>query len=191
MSVTFDALRRNSKPFIFASTQMSSMSFSSYGTLKAVGEFYAKSLGAPVVKFWNIYGIENDPAKSHVITDFVQMALDKNCIAMKTDGNEERQFLYARDCSEALLTLAKNYDKIPRDEELHVTSFNWIKVIDIARNISKLCGNIPIIPAEEKDNIQRGLRVDPDSYILQWWQPKTELEDGLKEIIKHYQNGKD
>jgi len=57
LQVTFDALRRYNKPFIFASSQMSNMSFSTYGHLKAVGEFYTKSLNGIIVKFWNVYGI--------------------------------------------------------------------------------------------------------------------------------------
>lgn len=186
MQATFDCLKRYGKPFIFASSQMSNMSFSSYGTLKSLGEFYTKTLNGLVVKFWNVYGVEHDPTKTHVITDFVQMALDKKRIRMRTDGTEERQFLYARDCSEALLTMAENYDKIPRDEELHITSFKWLKILDIATNISKLCDNATVIPGLDKDNVQRGMRNDPNPYILQWWQPRTEIEEGLGEIIKHY-----
>lgn len=185
---TFDTIKRYNKPFIFASSQMSNMSFSSYGTLKSLGEFYTKTLGGLVVKFWNVYGVEHDPEKTHVITDFVKMALDKGRIRMKTDGNEERQFLYARDCSEALLTLAEKYDSVPRDQELHITTFKWINILDIARNISKLCGNAAIVPGLDKDNVQRGHRNDPDPYILSLWKPTTEIEDGLAQIIKHYKS---
>lgn len=186
MQVTFDALKRFNKPFIFASSQMSNMSFSSYGTLKALGEFYTKTLGGLVVKFWNVYGIEHDPKKTHVITDFVKMALTNKEIRMKTDGSEERQFLYVRDCSKALLTLAENYNKVPRDEELHITTFKWLKIIDIAEIIATLCDNVPIIPVEEKDNVQRGQRNDPSPYVLSWWQPSTEITDGIAAIVKYY-----
>ena len=34
------------------------MDFSSYGTLKKLGEDVTKSLNAIYVKFWNVYGIE-------------------------------------------------------------------------------------------------------------------------------------
>src|SRR5665213_24533 len=40
MDHVFDALKQTGRPFIFASTQMSNMSYSSYGILKALGEYY-------------------------------------------------------------------------------------------------------------------------------------------------------
>ena len=190
MQVTFDALRRYNKPFIFASSQMSNMSFSSYGILKALGEYYTQTLGGLVVKFWNVYGVEHDPAKTHVITDFVKRALTDKEIRMRTDGEEERQFLYAKDCSEALLTLAEQYKNIPRDKELHITTFKWIKIIDIANIISKLCGNVPVIPGTNKDTVQQGKRNEPDEYILSLWKPTTDISEGIAEIIKYYQESK-
>lgn len=187
MQVTFDALKRYNKPFIFASSQMSNMTFSSYGVLKSIGEFYTKTLGGLVVKFWNVYGIEHDPNKTHVITDFVQMALGKDkTIRMRTDGEEERQFLYAPDCSEALLTLAEQYKIIPRNQELHITTFKWIKIIDIAQVIATLVGDVTIVPGTDKDTVQQGQRNEPDPYILSLWRPHTDITTGISEIIKYY-----
>ena len=190
VQVTFDALRRYNKPFIFASSQMSNMSFSSYGTMKSVGEFYTRTLNGLVVKFWNVYGIERDENKTHVITDFVKMALDKGKIQMRTDGEEERQFLYARDCSEALLILANNYKNIPRDKDLHITTFKWLKIVDIAHTIAKLCGSVPVIVGKDKDTVQQGMRNEPNPFILSLWKPTTEIEQGLVEIIKYYEGNR-
>ena len=44
MAQAFDALNKYNKPFVFASSQMSNMSYSPYGVLKRVGELYTKSL---------------------------------------------------------------------------------------------------------------------------------------------------
>lgn len=187
MTYTFESLQKYKTPFIFASSQMSNMTFSSYGVLKSLGEYYTKTLGGVVVKFWNVYGIEHDPAKTHVITDFVEMAINKKEIRMKTDGEEERQFLYAPDCSEALELISKKYSHIPRNKELHITNFKWIKIIDIAKEISKLCGNISVIPGTDKDTVQQGKRNEPDPFILSMWKPKTDINVGIKEIINYYQ----
>ena len=94
MNNTFDLLKKYNKPFIFASSQMSNMSYSTYGVLKAIGERYTEALGGLVVKFWNVYGYERDFEKSHVITDFIKMANEYSVIHMRTDGVEVRQFLY-------------------------------------------------------------------------------------------------
>ena len=71
MDRVFSLLKKYNKPFIFASSQMYNMSYSTYGILKAIGEKYTKSLKGLVVKFWNVYGYEKDEEKSHVITDFI------------------------------------------------------------------------------------------------------------------------
>jgi nucleoside-diphosphate-sugar epimerase len=185
MQNTFAALEKHKTPFIFASSQMSNMTYSSYGVLKAIGEYYTKALGGLTVKFWNVYGLEHDPAKTHVITDFVSKALSTGKIPMQTDGREERQFLYSRDCSKALHTLAQNYDRIPRQQELHITSFVWSSILDIARIVADLVGKVEIVPANTTDAVQLAKRNEPDRYILNWWQPTTSLSDGIGEIARH------
>ena len=92
MGNVFKLLKKHKKKFIFASSQMSNMDFSPYGTLKRLGEDVTKSLNGVYVKFWNVYGIEKDIEKSHVITDFILMALKKKKIKMLTNGNESRSF---------------------------------------------------------------------------------------------------
>jgi nucleoside-diphosphate-sugar epimerase len=187
MDVTFTSLKKYKKPFIFASSQMSAMDYSSYGTLKKIGEYYTKSLGGLNTRFWNVYGIEKDFEKSHVITDFIQKAIKTKKIDMITDGVEERQFLFAEDCCECLLKLSQIYNDIDKKEEYHVSNFEWTKVIDIAKIISKY---IPceIIPSSNSDDVQKNLKNDPNKNILKYWSPKTSLDNGIQEIIKYYKN---
>jgi nucleoside-diphosphate-sugar epimerase len=187
MTNTFRALKELNKPFIFASTQMSNMHFSSYGTLKSIGEHYCRSLNSPIVKFWNVYGVETTPQKTHVITDFVKMALKGNPITMKTDGLEERQFLYVVDCCEALYTMSQNYDKLSRLSEYHITTFEWVTIKQIASIISELCGGATIIPSIEHDTVQRDQRNEPNQFVLTegLWKPQTTIHEGISKIVKY------
>ena len=77
---------------------MSNMGYSNYGVLKKIGENYTKVLKGITVKFWNVYGVEKDLSKSHVITDFILKGLKYKTVKMLTNGKEEREFLYAEDC---------------------------------------------------------------------------------------------
>ena len=115
MSNTFDLLSKYKKPFLFASSQMSNMLYSNYGLLKLIGERITSTINGNFVKLWNVYGIENDRNKSHVITDFVIKAIKFKKIQMLTNGKESREFLYADDCCEAL--------EIIRSERKASTSF--------------------------------------------------------------------
>ena len=117
----FEYIARYKKPFVFASSQMSNMSYSPYGVMKRVGELYTRSLNGLIVKFWNVYGIEKDMEKAHVITDFIVKGFETGNIDMMTDGTEEREFLYAEDCCEALETVMEKYSDFTSDNELHIT----------------------------------------------------------------------
>lgn len=186
MEFGFESIRKHNKPFIFASSQMANMSYSSYGTLKAIGDHYVKALGGLVVKFWNVYGIEHDLSKSHVITDFVLKARDTRLIGMLTDGQEYRQMLYADDCCKCLHILAQQYGEIPRDMPLHVTNFEWSRILDIANLIAAEFPGTKVAPAASVDEVQRDKRNEPDSFILNYWKPETSLKDGIAAIAAWY-----
>ena len=183
---TFDTIKKYNVPFIFASSQMANMSYSSYGLLKTIGEMYTKTLGGLLVKFWNVYGPEEDLEKSHVITDFILKARDNKKIDMLTDGTEVRQFLHATDCSKCLEVLSKKYSEIPRHEELHITNFEWNSILDIANIISSEIDGVEVLPAESKDEVQLDKRNEPDDYILNHWKPEISIEDGVKDMINYY-----
>lgn len=184
MEYTFRAIKNAGKPFIFVSSQMANLSFSPYGALKAVGEHYTRALGGVIVKLWNVYGVETDFEKSHVITDFIHKAHDTKHIDMITDGTESRQFLHAEDCSRCLITLANEYETIPRDRELHIASGSWNTILEVAEHVSALFPGTVIQPAEAKDEVQKDARIDPDPFIQKYWSPKIGLEEGIHQVAK-------
>jgi len=132
MANVFNLLEKTNKRFVFASSQMSNMSYSPYGVMKRVGEMYTSTLGGLTVKFWNVYGIEKDHEKSHVITDFIRKGFEHGDFDMMTDGTEERQFLYAEDCCEALETIMMHYTDFKPEDPLHITSFNSSSIKEVA-----------------------------------------------------------
>ena len=138
----FEYLNEYKTPFVFASSQMSNMSYSPYGVMKRVGELYTKSLNGLIVKFWNVYGIEKDMNKAHVITDFIRKGFESGDIDMMTDGTEAREFLYAEDCCEALETVMEKYHELTSDDELHITTGVYTTVLEIASEIKSLFSSI-------------------------------------------------
>ena len=188
MANVFGLLEKYDKPFVFASSQMSNMSYSPYGVLKRVGELYTKSLGGLIVKFWNVYGIEKDMDKAHVITDFIRKGFESGDIDMMTDGTEAREFLYAEDCCEALETVMEKYHELTSDDELHITTGVYTTVLEIAEEIKSLFAGIgktiTVTPAQSKDEVQKDARNEPDLYINEFWQYKTSVPEGLKKVFE-------
>ena len=188
MANVFGYLKDYNKPFVFASSQMSNMSYSPYGSMKRVGELYTKSLNGLIVKFWNVFGIEKDMEKAHVITDFIRKGFETGEIDMMTDGTEKREFLYAEDCCEALETVMDCYYQFTCDDELHITTGVSTSILEIAQNIQTLFRDIDkevkIVPSSSKDEVQKDARNIPDPYIRKWWQPKTSVEDGIAKVFE-------
>ena len=188
MANAFGLIEKYKKPFVFASSQMSNMSYSPYGVLKRVGELYTRSLGGLIVKFWNVYGIEKDMNKAHVITDFIRKGFESGDIDMMTDGTEAREFLYAEDCCEALETVMEKYHAVTSDDELHITTGVYTTVLEIAEEIKSLFAGIgktiTVTPAQSKDEVQKDARNEPDLYINEFWQYKTSVPEGLKKVFE-------
>ena len=188
MANAFGLIEKYKKPFVFASSQMSNMSYSPYGVLKRVGELYTRSLGGLIVKFWNVYGIEKDMDKAHVITDFIRKGFESGDIDMMTDGTEAREFLYAEDCCEALETVMEKYHELTSDDELHITTGVYTTVLEIAEEIKSLFSGIgktiTVTPAQSKDEVQKDARNEPDLYINEFWQYKTSVPEGLKKVFE-------
>jgi len=185
----FQYLAEYRKPFVFASSQMSNMSYSPYGVLKRVGELYTQTLGGLTVKFWNVYGVEKDQEKSHVITDFIRKGFEEGEFEMMTDGTEERQFLYAEDCCEGLETVMNCYSDFKPNDPLHITSFRNDSIKSVAEMIRGQFNRIgrddvKIKPGVAKDSVQMDKRNEADLYITGWWMPKTPLDKGISKVFE-------
>ena len=191
----FGLIEKYKKPFVFASSQMSNMSHSPYGVLKRVGELYTQTLNGLTVKFWNVYGIEKDMEKAHVITDFIRKGFEEGSFEMLTDGTEERQFLYAEDCCEGLEAVMNNYDELKPTDSLHITSFSSTTIKEISEIIMGLFNTIGMLdvkikPGLAKDSVQMDKRNEADTYISKWWMPKTSITDGITKVFEDMKNAR-
>ena len=189
---TFELLSKYKKPFLFASSQMSNMSYSNYGLLKLLGEKISKQLNGNYVKFWNVYGIEKNIDKSHVITDFILMALKYKKIKMLTTGEESREFLHADDCSTGLEIIMQNHNRFRnQNNELHLTTGKRITILNIAKIIKKITKlknlNIKIIPGKKKDTLQLNKKNKFNYYLNKFWKPKININLGIEDIYQYYE----
>ena len=127
---------------------------------------------------WNIYGpLENPSERTHVISDFIYQAVNKNKIEMMTTGEEVRQFIYIDDVCEALhMALDKHLTDI-----YDITSFEWISVMDVAKIISKLTG-CEIIPGRKGGSTP----ITPIRGKVPNWMPKVDIETGIKNMLDNF-----
>jgi nucleoside-diphosphate-sugar epimerase len=192
MANAFGLLQKYNKRFVFASSQMSNMSYSPYGVLKNVGELYTKSLKGLIVKFWNVYGIEKDHEKAHVITDFIRKGFETGVIDMMTDGEEERDFLYAEDCCSGLEIIMKKFNLFKNYQSIDLNYGKFSKIISIAKIIQNLFEekkrNVIFLPSKDKDSLQlnKKNRSRYNKLLFKYWRPKFSLKEGIEEVFNYY-----
>jgi nucleoside-diphosphate-sugar epimerase len=208
MMYTFQLLHLYEKPFYFASSQMANMTDSVYGQLKAVGESYTKALGGLNLRFWNIYGYESDPEKTHVITDFIKMALTDKKICCRTDGSEARNFTHAEDAARLIYLITQKFDRVldnpdslmtgwgpyyktdPRVLPLVSNPHRWTSI----RKIAQIIGgelHVPVYYSENQDHTQTIKNEVPDNdwdYLMNRLEvgrlaDRIEIEAGIKDMI--------
>ena len=125
--------------------------------------------------------------KAHVITDFIRKGFEEGEFEMMTDGTEERQFLYAEDCCEALETVMENFTDFKVEDPLHITSFHSTSIKEVAQIIQgqfNLIGkSVNIKPGLAKDSVQMDKRNEADTYITGWWIPKTGIDVGIAKVF--------
>jgi len=118
---------------------------------------------------------------------FINARIFLKSVVSNSFNQEEREFLYAQDCCEALETVMNNYSDFNSNDELHVTSFSSIKIIDIAQIIqqkfSMIGKKIDIKPSIDTDTVQQNSKNVASKYLTNWWKPTTSLDDGIAKVF--------
>jgi len=149
-----------------------------YGVTKRLGEVWTKLLDGVFIREWNVYGpAEAHSERSHVISDFIYQALTTGEIKMMTTGEEMRQFIHIDDvCRAWHLALSSNIKGIH-----DVTSFEWVKIIDIAKIIGELTG-AKVTPGTKVGSTP----ITPLKGRIPGWFPEVELRAGLEKMVGNY-----
>lgn len=144
----------------------------------------------------NLYG-QNDnfhPENSHVIPGLLQRfykAKKENSKEMVIwgSGNVYREFLHVDDLAEAAIFLMQSYS----DEEIvNVGSGKDVTIRELVKMIAKLIdfkGEL-IFDTSKPDGTPRKL-LNIDKIKMLGWEPKIELEQGLKETIEWFEKSYD
>lgn len=169
---------KSAKPFLFISSQLAEECDTAYGVTKRLGEVWTRILGGVFIRQWNVYGpIENNDLRSHVISDFISQAIATKEIRMITTGEEKRQFIHIDDvCKAWYKALNENLEGI-----YDITSFEWVKISDVANIIAKLTG-ARVIAGDKIGSTP----ITPIKGKIPGWVPIVNLEDGLKLMIDDF-----
>ena len=143
-------------------------------------------LNIRVVRIFNTYGPRMHPNDGRVVSNFILQALKNQDITVYGDGKQTRSFCYVDDMIEGLIRMMQTPDNFTGPVNLgNPQEYSILELAEkiIAHTQSK--SKIVFKPLPEDDPLQRKPNIELAKDKLNW-QPRTGLEDGLKQTIKFF-----
>tara|TARA_B110000037_G_scaffold97709_1_gene114551 strand:+ start:248 stop:1195 length:948 start_codon:yes stop_codon:yes gene_type:complete len=138
-----------------------------------------------IVRIFNTYGPNMRPDDGRVVSNFIVQALQGKDITVYGDGSQTRSFCYCDDLIEGFVRL------MTQDEltgPVNIGNPSEFTILQLAEKVIELTGSSSKIifePLPSDDPLQR----KPDITIAReklGWEPKYDLEAGLKKTIPYF-----
>jgi UDP-glucuronate decarboxylase len=127
-----------------------------------------------------------DVDDGRVVSNFIVQALKGEDITVFGDGSQTRSFCYISDMVAGLCSMMDAEDLAG---PMNLGSTSEITVLDLANKIKKMTGSSSRIkrrPLPEDDPTRRRPDIDLAKRKIGWW-PKVDLDTGLRETIKYFE----
>jgi UDP-glucuronate decarboxylase len=139
-----------------------------------------------VVRIFNTYGPRMHPNDGRVVSNFIVQALKGEDITIYGDGLQTRSFCYVDDLIEGMIRLMDSPDDVTGP--INVGNPGEFTMIELAENVLRLTkskSKLVRMPLPADDPKQRKPDITKAKTVL-GWEPKVQLEDGLKETITYF-----
>lgn len=139
-----------------------------------------------VMRIFNTYGPRMHPNDGRVVSNFIVQALQGKDITIYGDGLQTRSFCYVDDLIEGMIRLMDTGDHVTGP--INIGNPGEFTMIELAEAVLTLVGSnskLVRMPLPSDDPKQRKPDIAKAKSIL-GWEPKVQLEDGLKETIAYF-----
>lgn len=139
-----------------------------------------------VMRIFNTYGPRMHPQDGRVVSNFIVQALKGQNITIYGDGQQTRSFCYVDDLIDGMLRLMDS--TVDFTGPVNIGNPVEFTMLELAEKVIKLVGGnskLIFLPLPSDDPKQR----QPDISLAREklvWEPKVNLEDGLKETISYF-----
>ncbi len=143
-------------------------------------------LDIKVVRIFNTYGPRMHPNDGRVVSNFIVQAIKGEDITIYGDGRQTRSFCYVDDLIEAFVGMMNTEKGFTGP--VNIGNPGEFSMLELAEKVLKLTGGKSKLiyqPLPVDDPKQR----QPDISLAKsklGWEPKVQLEDGLKETISYF-----
>lgn len=163
-----------------------------YDEAKRLGEVYCYEyhtrydVQVKVARIFNTYsaGLRNDDGR--VISNFVTQALTKKDITVYGDGSQTRSFCYVDDNIRGLKLMMEKEEATGQIINIgNPTEYTILEVANLVKELTGSSSEITFHPLPKDDpKVRRPVSVKAQTLLN--WEPKIDLQEGLKRTIKVY-----
>lgn len=142
-----------------------------------------------IIRIFNTYGPRMHPNDGRVVSNFIIQALKNEDITIYGSGNQTRSFQYVDDLVEGMVRMMHTTDDVIGP--VNVGNPGEFSILELAQKVISLTGSksrIIYLPASVDDPTQRKPDISLAKKILQNWEPKVQLEEGLVRTISYFDN---
>jgi dTDP-glucose 4,6-dehydratase len=139
-----------------------------------------------IVRIFNTFGPRMRLNDGRVVPNFVAQALKGQPLTVYGDGQQTRSFCYVADLVEGVYRLLLSDEHMPTN----VGNPREMTVLQFAELINAITGNTAGIVFEDKriqgDPQTRRPDITKARRVLNNWEPKVEIEDGLRRTVAYF-----
>ncbi len=141
-------------------------------------------LDARIVRIFNTYGSRMRLADGRAIPTFIRQALRGEPLTVYGDGSQTRSFTFISDLVDGIWRLMS----APVNDPVNVGNPREMTLMDLAKHVLRLAGSrseIVFRPLPTDDPKVRQPDIGKARRLL-GWEPRVELEEGLRQTIEWY-----
>ena len=151
------------------------------------------ALDIRVARIFNTYGPRMHPNDGRVVSNFIVQALRGDDITIYGEGQQTRSFCYVDDLIEGFIRMM-DFPSVPDGGPGFAGPINLgnpqeFTIRELADTVLTLCGSKSkkiFLPMPQDDPTQRRPDISRAQSYLGGWEPKIQLEEGLKHVIRYF-----
>jgi len=137
-----------------------------------------------ILRIFNTYGPRMQVQDGRVIPNFMWQALRGEDLTVYGDGSQTRSFCYVSDEVEGIFRLSQSDEHLP----VNIGNPTEFTILECARKVIAVTGSkskIKFDPLPQDDPKQRRPDISKAKHVL-GWEPKVDLETGLKFSLDYF-----
>lgn len=146
------------------------------------------SVKIKIIRIFNTYGPRMELNDGRVVSNFIVQALKGNDITIYGDGKQTRSFQYVDDLVEGMLRMMNTHVEFTGPVNIgNPLEFTMFELAELILELTGSSSKIVHLPLPMDDPVQRQPDITLAKKMLDDWEPKVQLKEGLQKTIEYFE----